>query len=56
MEASLLACPKCKVAVPVRKRLLLILPEGNKYEYLCPQCSSTCGTTIERDDDRRLLS
>jgi hypothetical protein len=56
MEASLLACPKCKVAVPVRKRLLLILPEGNKYEYLCPQCSSTCGTTIESDDERGILS
>jgi len=47
MEASLLACPKCKRAVPVRKRLLLVLPEGDKYEYLCPQCGSTCGTTVE---------
>ncbi len=56
MEATLLACPKCKVAVPVRKRLLLILPEGNKYEYLCPQCSSTCGTTIESDEPRRTFS
>ena len=34
-------------AVPVRKRLLLVLPEGDKYEYLCPQCGSTCGTTVE---------
>ena len=56
MEATLLACPKCKVAVPVRKRLLLILPEGDKYEYVCPQCSSTCGTTIESDDRRGILS
>jgi hypothetical protein len=56
MEASLLACPKCKIAVPVRKRLLLILPEGNKYEYVCPQCSSTCGTTIEADDQRKIFS
>jgi hypothetical protein len=56
MEASLLACPKCKVAVPVRKRLLLILPEGNKYEYICPQCASTCGSTIEPDDEPRRLS
>jgi hypothetical protein len=56
MEASLLACPKCKVAVPVRKRLLLILPEGDKYEYVCPRCSSTCGTTIESDDKHRMLS
>jgi hypothetical protein len=55
MEASLLACPKCRVAVPVRKRLLLILPEGNKYEYICPTCSSTCGTTVEREDPPRSL-
>jgi len=47
MEASLLACPRCKRAVPVRKRLLIVLPEGDKYEYLCPQCGSTCGTTVE---------
>jgi predicted RNA-binding Zn-ribbon protein involved in translation (DUF1610 family) len=46
MEATLLACPNCKRAVPVRKRLLLVLPEGDKYEYLCPQCGATCGTTI----------
>jgi len=56
MEASLLACPRCKVAVQVRKRLLLILPEGDKYEYLCPKCSSTCDTTIESDGKRKLLS
>ncbi len=49
IEASLLACPKCKRAVRVRKRLLLILPEGDKYEYVCPDCGSTCGTTIQAD-------
>lgn len=47
MEASLLACPKCKRAVKPRKRLLLVLPEGDKYEYLCPQCGSICGSTVE---------
>jgi len=47
MNATLLACPKCRVAVPVRKRLLLVLPSGDKYEYVCPQCGSTCGETIE---------
>ena len=47
-EATLLLCPTCQVAVPVRKRLLLVLPEGDKFEYLCPQCGSTCGTKIER--------
>jgi predicted RNA-binding Zn-ribbon protein involved in translation (DUF1610 family) len=49
LEATLLACPKCRRAVPVRKRLLLILPEGDKYEYVCPQCGSTCGTTVQKD-------
>ncbi len=47
LEASLLLCPKCGKAMPVRKRLLLILPEGEKYEYLCVQCSATCGTKVE---------
>jgi predicted RNA-binding Zn-ribbon protein involved in translation (DUF1610 family) len=49
MEATLLACPRCRRAVQVRKRLLLILPEGDKYEYVCPHCGETCGTTVERD-------
>jgi len=56
MEASLLACPKCRQAVPVRKRLLLVLPEGDKYEYVCPHCASTCGTTVESTGERRILS
>jgi hypothetical protein len=57
MEASLLACPKCRRAVQVRKRLLLVLPEGDKYEYVCPHCGSTCGSTVikETAQPRRLL-
>lgn len=47
LEASALYCPQCKIAVPVRKRLLLILPEGEKYEYLCTRCAETLGTKIE---------
>ncbi len=50
LEASLLYCPQCRQAMPVRKKLLLILPEGEKYEYLCTQCASTCGTKIEQDN------
>jgi hypothetical protein len=52
LEASLLYCPKCLQAMPVRKQLLLILPEGNKFEYLCTTCSSTCGEKIEPDDHK----
>ena len=57
LEATLLFCPKCREAVPVRKRLLLILPEGNKFEYLCTACSSICGDKIEPDrpEQRRYL-
>ena len=43
----MLLCPRCRVAQPVRKRLLLCLPEGDKYEYLCAACGSTCGDKIE---------
>jgi len=48
-EATSLYCPRCKVAVPVRKRLLLVLPEGDQYEYLCARCSSSVGTKIDKD-------
>lgn len=50
-EASALYCPKCRQAMPVRKRLLLVLPEGDKYEYLCAACSTTVGDKIERDTE-----
>jgi len=49
-DATELYCPRCKRAVPVRKRLLLGLPEGDKYEYLCTFCSSTVGTKTSRGE------
>ncbi len=49
LEATMLFCPKCRVANPVRKQLLLILPQGNKYDYLCSRCGSVCGDKIEPD-------
>ena len=48
-EATELYCPNCRQAVPVRKRLLLVLPEGDKYEYLCAHCSTSVGTKIDRN-------
>jgi hypothetical protein len=47
LEASLLLCPRCRVAKPVRKRLLLVLPEGEKHEYVCRECGASCATKIE---------
>ena len=49
-EASELFCSRCQRAVPVRKRLLLILPEGEKYEYLCAHCSNSLGTKMEFEE------
>ncbi len=49
-EATSLFCPRCRQAAPVRKRLLLILPEGDKYEYLCAYCSHSLGTKMEFEE------
>ena len=48
MEASLLFCPKCREATPVRKQLLIVLPEGDKFDYVCTKCGSITGDKIER--------
>ena len=41
--ASELYCPKCRTAQPVRERLLLVLPSGELYEFLCSGCGSSLG-------------
>ena len=48
LEATELYCPKCKEAVPVRKFLLLILPDGDRYEYRCRFCGTKVGDKIDR--------
>jgi hypothetical protein len=48
-DATELYCPRCKRAVPVRKRLLLVLPDGDKYEYRCAFCAESVGTKIDRE-------
>ncbi len=50
LEATELYCPRCRRAVSVRKRLLLVIPEGEKYEYLCAFCSESVGTKIDRQE------
>jgi len=46
-NASLLYCGTCRQATPTRQRLLLVLPTGNLYEYLCAQCGSSTGSKTE---------
>ena len=48
LDATELYCPRCKQANPVRKFLLLVLPEGDKYEYRCARCGEPVGTKIDR--------
>ena len=48
LEATELYCPKCRQAVPVRKSLLLILPDGDKYEYRCRFCGEKVGDKTDR--------
>lgn len=50
LEASSLFCAKCKQAVPVRKKLLLVLPEGEKFDYLCSRCGSPVGSKTSKED------
>jgi hypothetical protein len=47
-EAVELYCPDCRQAMPVRKFLLLVLPEGDKYEYRCEQCGAKVGDKMDR--------
>lgn len=48
LEASELFCANCKRPTPVRKRILLVLPEGDKFDYVCTVCGSTVGQKMEQ--------
>jgi hypothetical protein len=56
LEAAELFCPKCRQSVPVRKKLLLALPGGDKYDYLCIYCGSSVGTkTVTGQETLRFI-
>ena len=48
-EATSLFCARCRRATPVRKKLLLVLPSGNKYDYTCGECGSQVGGKTDSD-------
>jgi hypothetical protein len=41
--ASSLYCEKCEATMPVRERLLLVLPDKVIFDYLCTGCASSVG-------------
>lgn len=49
LEAASLFCPRCKRANPVRKSLLLVLPDGTKYDYACSVCGTQVGGKTDSD-------
>jgi hypothetical protein len=48
-DATSLFCPRCRQAMPVRKKLLLILPTGDKYDYVCERCGTPVGGKLDSD-------
>ncbi len=56
-DATELFCPQCRRAVPVRKRLLLVLSAGDKYDYTCVYCGTSVGDKMvtERDNLKIVL-
>ena len=53
-EATELFCSRCQRATPVRRKLLIVLPTGNKYEYRCSVCGNSVGSQM--DDDTSAFS
>ncbi len=43
LEVSQVYCQKCKQAMPVRKRLLLVLLDKETFDYVCTGCGSPIG-------------
>jgi hypothetical protein len=48
-EATSLFCPRCRRATATRKKLLLVLPTGNKYDYVCAECGAAVGGKTDND-------
>ena len=43
-KASALFCSRCRAPRPVRERLLLVLPDGELWDYLCAACGASVGS------------
>jgi hypothetical protein len=52
LNASLLYCNRCGQAMPVRERLLLVLPDGDLYDYTCQGCGSSVGSKTDRSEHK----
>ena len=48
LRAYSLYCPHCNQAQAVVNKLLLCLPQGDKYAYYCQRCGAELGSKIEK--------
>ena len=48
-EATSLFCPRRRRATGPRKKLLLVLPGGSKYDYVCAECGTAVGGKTDND-------
>lgn len=55
-NAALLYCDRCRKAMPVRQRLLLVLPDGELYDYTCQGCNQSVGSKTEKGGATALRS
>jgi len=55
-NATLLYCNKCGKAMPVRERLLLVLPDGELYDYTCQGCNSSVGSKTAHAGPRQAVT
>lgn len=55
-KATALYCSNCHRSMPVRERLLLVLPDGYLYEYLCLRCREVVGEKkVKLNNQDRLM-
>jgi hypothetical protein len=54
-DATELFCPRCRRAVPVRKRLLLVLSNGDKFDYTCVYCGTSVGDKMVKERDNPMV-
>jgi len=50
-EATELFCKKCGQPRPVKKRMLLVLADGDKYDYVCAVCNDPIGQKLDKKPD-----
>lgn len=52
-QAAYLYCNHCGASMPVREKLLLILPDGELFEYICTGCGNSVGEKKTRQTRKK---